>query len=394
MAPVIAHVDIPDLKFSSLELDARSTADESLPVTSAIKRDILGNLENNPFLPRNDDVTPILSPMATYKTLTARDTKPTETPKNPGAGSIDPDKFNMPGFQALFALIGASFVLGIIWFFFWAKNGGFKWQKGDWDEYKSTVLRRKGPNGTTLSNATKSTKLGGGSVVGDGYSDKDSNSRIGDDTATEGFTETMTVMSSEAPIIKEKQSAGKRETAKERKLREQRQAEWEGGHDNDVRAYRHERAARVGGLNKESDATPYGTNYSATDRSTSDMHSSSNRPSRQASPDKRQSQPRRDFSYTQEESFAAPPPPPAHGSTPTPRPARYQNRSPQRPGASAGIRQVPGSVHIPGSFVEPLDFDNQSVQNSNTKSYHHPIPGLSGTPKAGYRRDRRDSLDD
>ena len=82
--------------------------------------------------------------------------------------------------------VGVSFVLGAIWFFFWAKNGGFKWRKGDWEEYKSTVLRRKGPNGTTLSNATKSTILGGGSVVGDGYSDKDTA------TNTDAMTETMT----------------------------------------------------------------------------------------------------------------------------------------------------------------------------------------------------------
>jgi len=53
-----------------------------------------------------------------------------------------------------------------IWFFFWAKNGGFYFKEGDWEDYKSTILRRKGPNGTTLSGATPSTNLGGGSVVG------------------------------------------------------------------------------------------------------------------------------------------------------------------------------------------------------------------------------------
>ena len=57
-------------------------------------------------------------------------------------------------------------VIAGLWFFFWAKNGGFQFQEGDWDDYKSTVLRRKGPDGRTLSNATKSTKLGGSTIAG------------------------------------------------------------------------------------------------------------------------------------------------------------------------------------------------------------------------------------
>jgi hypothetical protein len=41
-----------------------------------------------------------------------------------------------------------------------------------------------------------------------------------------------------------------------------------------------------------------------------------------------------------------------------------------------------------------MDFDD--VQSQYTKSYHHPIPGLTPQAKTngGYRRDRRDSLDD
>jgi hypothetical protein len=392
MAPVIPHSIIPDLKYSSLELDARSTNAETSPTTPLHRRDV-PDMIFNPLVPRNDESSPILSPMDTYHVLTARDAASSKTP-NPGAGSIDPNDINMQGIQALFAIIGAAFVLGAIWFFFWAKNGGFQWRKGDWDEYKSTVLRRKGPNGTTLSNATKSTRLGGGSVVGDGYSDKDTMSRS--DGMTEAMTETGTVVSSEAPIMSEKKSK-KKETAKERKIREQNAAAWEGGHDDDVRAYRHEKPARVGGLNKDSDAQFYGTDYSQSNPATSDTYSNSNRQSsRQHSPDKRQS--RRDFSYGQEDGFnaATPPPPPAHAASPAPRPTRYhspeKNRSPQRP-----IRQVPGSVHVPGSYAEPLDFDVQSVQSQNTKSYHHPLPSLSGQqqPRAGgYRRDRRDSLDD
>ena len=184
-------------------------------------------------------------------------------------GAIDPNDINMKGFQALFAVIGALFVLGAIWFFFWAKNGGFKFRKGDWDDYKSTVLRRKGPNGTTLSNATKSTILGGGSVVGDGYSDRD---MYADETSTV-YTGTMTELSSStAPIIKEKRNkkarSGRNETAKERKQREMKQANYKGGHDADVRAYMKEKPARVGGINAASDTMHYGTDYTETEGST------------------------------------------------------------------------------------------------------------------------------
>ena len=93
--------------------------------------------------------------------LTKRDPGPSEY----AAGARPPTDFNNKGFQALFAIIAMGMVLAGLWFFFWAKNGGFHFREGDWEDYKSTVLRRKGPDGKTLSNATKSTRLGGGSVV-------------------------------------------------------------------------------------------------------------------------------------------------------------------------------------------------------------------------------------
>ncbi|KAF2485099.1 hypothetical protein BDY17DRAFT_292926 [Neohortaea acidophila] len=83
-----------------------------------------------------------------------------------GAGAASPDAFNNNAILALFALLGAAMVIVAIWFFFWAKNGGFHFREGDWEDYKSTVLRRKGPDGRTLSNATKSTKLGGSTIAG------------------------------------------------------------------------------------------------------------------------------------------------------------------------------------------------------------------------------------
>ena len=374
MPPVHPSVDIPDLIFTSNELDSRSAEPLDLPhYLSSLSLEQREALTNSPdvtnfFTKRGHDGTPILSPSDTFKLLTARSRLPTSTVSaNPAAGSMDPNAINMKGVQAIFALIGASFVLGAIWFFFWAKNGGFQWRKGDWDEYKSTVLRRKGPNGTTLSNATKSTKLGGGSVVGQGYSD---------DGSTVSGTIPFSDLSSEAPIIKEKsnkKNTSKKETAKSNKIRQVDEEKWEGGHDNDVRAYRHERVAKVGGLNRDSDAQFYGTDYSATDNSDLGNQRRSHHSSRQHSPEKRQSH--RDFSYGQDAGF---------NTAPAPKPARYH--SPTKP-----VRNTRQSV--PGSYNEPADFD---VQSQNTRSYHHPIPGLGSQPKAsgGYRRDRRDSLDD
>ena len=327
-----------------------------------------------------------------------------------GQGAVPPNAIDMKGIQALFALIGASFVIGAIWFFFWAKNGGFKWRKGDWEDYKSTVLRRKGPDGKTLSNATKSTRLGGGSVVASGYSDDDGT--------------IMTGLSSEAAIIKEKQGrgakgkAGKKNNLKSKEKggdgkakrglrgggghgmekkkpnkraeieRQQKEARWEGGFDDDMRAYRHEKSAKVGGLNRGSDSQYYGTEHT---------HSASApsldggfqppppppRHSRQSSPEKTPRRSHRDFSYTHnahEGTFV-----PTSSPSPT-RPSggnnnnnRNRYHSPNKP-PSTPSSAYPSYYNnrdrqsASNSYTDPLDFDAQS---QNTKSYHHPIPGLS-----------------
>ncbi|CAK1365301.1 unnamed protein product [Cercospora beticola] len=191
-----------------------------------------------------------------------------------GQAASPPESFNNKGFFALFALLGAAMVIAAIWFFFWAKNGGFQFQEGDWDDYKSTVLRRKGPDGKTLSNATKSTKLGGRSIAGTQhyawaksqarsvvsrdekgrkgilakrgwggthsvtYSD-DFTDTLGTRTVTDGMTEVMT--------------------------------EYDGGsghhskryRDRDIKQYKKEKPARVGGMNRVADSTA----YTETDRS-------------------------------------------------------------------------------------------------------------------------------
>lgn len=359
MAPLPNTLEIADTSHSSLELESRPSSISPAELSSYLSslsladREALTNppITSSSLSQRDADLSP----------LHARSLLLPRASIDPASGTMPPEAFNNKGIQVLFALIGASFVLGAIWFFFWAKNGGFKWQKGDWDDYKSTVLRRKGPNGTTLSNATKSTRLGGGSVVGEGYSDG-----------------TMTELSSEAPILSEKRQSRnskgqKKESSKDRKLREQKEAEWEGGADNDVRAYRHERVAKVGGLNRDSDAQFYGTDYSETEPSVTQAHRSreERRASRQASPEKRTRDRHQEASRQHT--------PQAGG-----RPTRYHSPS----------KNQSSRASIPESFAEPSEFDTQS---QNTKSYHHPLPGLSGgagKASGGFRRGMSDGLDD
>jgi hypothetical protein len=179
---------------------------------------------------------------------------------DPSAGSRPADAFNNVGVQVVFALIGVGMVCTALWFFFWAKNGGFKWNgKDDWEDYKSTVLRRKGPDGRTLSNATKSTKLGGGSVVHGSHAAPTS---IGytDETGTSAdFSEMREVEEG-----KGRHNFGLRggDGAKPKRSRRDRE---NNRHDADLDGYRKERAARVGGINREADGMY--TDYSATEPS-------------------------------------------------------------------------------------------------------------------------------
>ncbi|KAL0258217.1 hypothetical protein SLS55_007390 [Diplodia seriata] len=173
---------------------------------------------------------------ATVHEVAKRATKSVEF----GSGARPATDFNNQGFLALFALIGAGMVLGSIWFFFWAKNGGFKWRgKEDWDDYKSTVLRRKGPDGRTLSNATKSTRLGGGSVVHGGT--------YGAPTSV-GYSDT-TSMVDEKEEQQRRAGEGIRGGDGRKKRRKDR--------DPELADYRHEKPARVGGINRAPDGTHY-----------------------------------------------------------------------------------------------------------------------------------------
>ncbi|KAK6350461.1 hypothetical protein TWF718_003652 [Orbilia javanica] len=68
--------------------------------------------------------------------------------RNPYANPKDFSK----GIIAIFAILGGTMAFSVWWFFL--KKGGFKWQEDDWDDYKSSVLRRKGPDGKTISSGS------------------------------------------------------------------------------------------------------------------------------------------------------------------------------------------------------------------------------------------------
>ncbi|KAK6349466.1 hypothetical protein TWF696_005750 [Orbilia brochopaga] len=56
------------------------------------------------------------------------------------------------GVIAIFAILGGAMAAAVWWFFL--KKGGFVWKEEDWDDYKSSVLRRKGPDGKTIASGS------------------------------------------------------------------------------------------------------------------------------------------------------------------------------------------------------------------------------------------------
>ncbi|OAA64490.1 hypothetical protein SPI_03137 [Niveomyces insectorum RCEF 264] len=246
-------------------------------------------------------------PLVARTMLLARDATATPTATvDPHVGVTSPKSINNNGMFALFGLLGAAMCIGMIWFFFWAKNGGFYFKENDWDEYKSTVLRRKGPNGTILSNATPSTNLGGGSIYKDVHDDTSTEDATTVVTASSGSTDLTGITGGVSDIVgreKRRKKREQREREKERekeRRREEKQREKaekkrnkanknnnnnakdrssrkvneegvlvdeeaEAAAQDYLRNYRHEKPARVGGLNKPSDSSTWdgSTNPSA-----------------------------------------------------------------------------------------------------------------------------------
>ena len=337
------------------------------------------------YIPLDTSLTPkssALSPIQESSYLRARTPAPPVRHDPPGSGSFDPNDINNRGVLALFALLGASLVLASIWFFFWAKNGGFHFRKGDWDDYKSTVLRRKGPDGKTLSNATKATELGGGSVVANIAQEDD------DDTF---------FIKKRAQKPKARAPRGNKHNA-----------------DSDVRAYRHEKPARVGGLNREADGS-----YNQDPESSVEPSEFSSQPTNILPPRKKRLNP---FQTPKKKSTHAVDTP---SSTSSHRPLRPNSTSstPTRPRQSSPRKHTPyrhshtqsqqsSANSYANTYTEPLDFDSryatsdaaETEQTRGTKAYFHPIPGLGSRAgegmsggngfRRGGGRGRRDSLSD
>ncbi|CAK7566582.1 MAG: hypothetical protein SEPTF4163_004529 [Sporothrix epigloea] len=224
-------------------------------------------------------------PLAARAILLARDQAPTTTISHTGV--TPPTSINNTGVFILFGILGAVICVTMIWFFFWAKNGGFHFNDNDWDDYKTTVLRRRGPNGTILSNATPSTNLGGGSI----YKDVDDNSTedtrtvitgvsgVSDSTYMTGITGGVSdFLGREKRRKKREQRERERERRREEiseekhrkkkdgKSRSSRKVNEDGimidemaeaSAQAQLRDYRHEKAARVGGINKTSDSSTW-----------------------------------------------------------------------------------------------------------------------------------------
>ncbi|KZZ95224.1 hypothetical protein AAP_01712 [Ascosphaera apis ARSEF 7405] len=272
-----------------------------------------------------------------------------------GQGAVPPDHFNNAGMLALFAILGAAFVITAIWFFFWAKDGGFVWTEHDWEDYKSTVLRRKDADGRTLTNATPSTNLGGGSIVrGEGYYyDEDDESRWPGQTDTE--------------LSRQSRMKGRLLAAKDRIFRRRNNDD-----DSDVRAYRNEKPARVGGINTESEATYSNTGYDST------LDPRGGRTEQTLSQVETNPTDSELTGYTDDH----------HGRQPHRNATGYSSR-----------RRYDEPSESSGGYTEPLDFSSaggsseydysrvrmNSDLESDGRDYHHPIPGLS----KGYRRGRR-----
>ena len=289
MAPTLPNVVAQARGFLTSAINSRSAGADGSLTARTIAADAAA---------ATSSIVSQLGPLAARAVLLGRDDGDEnidgpDYKNDPHKGATNFRNVNNTGVFVLFGLIGCAFVGGGIWFFFWARNGGFYFKDNDWEDYKSTVLRRKGPNGTLLSGATPSTILGGGSV----YKDYDANTEytggLTQVTGTTGQTdETGSTLTGITGGVSDFVGRAKRKARRERKEREKEKkkdrknrdrSRGDRGHrrgedgvlvDEDaeqeaqehLRAYRGEKAARVGGINKESEGSQW-------DGSTNPSHS-------------------------------------------------------------------------------------------------------------------------
>lgn len=375
---------------------AERSADDYEPIS-----DLFVSSNELDLLTKRDAMSPIAQ-HDIHRTLERR----ADSAHPKGQGTTPPESFNNQGFFALFAILGAGMVIASIWFFFWAKNGGFQFQEGDWDDYKSTVLRRKGPDGKTLSNATKSTKLGGGTIRGSQHYNwakqqarsvvsKDEKGRKGilakrgwgnshSVTYSDDFTDTLGTRT----VTDGMTEIGADDTT------------YYGGHhskryrDRDVKSYKKEKPARVGGMNRVADSA-----YTDTDRSDvmtetvltesseqpmipkSDMEKEKQRAERKARHEAAKME--RRWKREAEEAAAAlaaesrPPPPPIHAR---------KSASPSKPTSSRHHRERSASR---SASPKKRDFSYGTGPESEILSTAYTQSTSDGTRSASYYNEYR-----
>ncbi|KAH8652489.1 hypothetical protein BX600DRAFT_441363 [Xylariales sp. PMI_506] len=345
-----------------------------------------------------------LGPLEARSVLLARDAS---TPTvDPSVGSIDPHNINNTALFVLFGLIGVAFVVAGVWFFFWAKNGGFYFKENDWDDYKTTVLRRRGPNGTILSNATKSTNLGGGSI----YKDIDD----GSTEYTGGLTtshlsssdtaSTMTGITAGASdiVAREKRKAKREKRDREREKKKDRKARGgrkvgedgmlvdetaEADAQDAMRQYRHERPARVGGLNKESEGSTWDGSTNPSESTTAESDLLSNRQSTPTKETKKGGAIRKVYSVAdrnaarEQERIRAE----ARRLQEKGRAATASRRDFSFRRGDSIVEETVGRSEVDsgtGSYVTDSWTKSDVSSDLGTKSYRHHIPGLSASAAA------------
>lgn len=85
---------------------------------------------------------PILSPDADrMPAFRCPSTEPTESKLTTRSAYVKASHMS-PGVLFVFCLLGASLGLLVWWFFVRRRDGGFIWKRSDWEDYKSSVLRR------------------------------------------------------------------------------------------------------------------------------------------------------------------------------------------------------------------------------------------------------------
>ena len=338
--------------------------------------------------------------------LLARSVLAKRDDEDPSRGVLDPHDISNVGFFVLFALIGVAFVITGIWFFFWAKNGGFHFKDGDWDDYKSTVLRRKGPNGTILSGATESTDLGGGSVYRD-VADDDGRTVVTESTALSGITAGASdIVAREKRKKKQEQRDRDREDRRKtrgEKHRSSRHVGNDGVEDHEaeekakkeLRSYRHERPARVGGLNKESEGSQWDGSTNPTESTASSDLLSNRQSTPTSTPTKEKRGIRKVYSTAdrneQERSRAE-------------RAEARRNRDGNRDENRISRRDFSYQRSAIGTESTVTESLLESDGDLGTKSYHHPMPELRAqrqrereerrARRGGYRRGRGEDEDE